>query len=66
METPPSVNPRTGTIFLNYRGEGRNGMPIDQDFLRSGDVRGNPKFYQKKELFPSTQNEKENLTKMLS
>lgn len=65
MQTPPSVNPRTGTIFLNYRGEGR-AVPVDQEFMRLGDVRLNPKAHQRKELFPnSNQGERENMGKMM-
>lgn len=40
-------------------------MPIEQDFLRGGDMRINPKLYQKKELFPQAVNEKENYNRMI-
>jgi hypothetical protein len=41
-------------------------VPVEQDFLRGGDMRLNPKLYQKKELFPNnTQGEKENYNKMI-
>lgn len=40
-------------------------MAIEQDFMRGGDMRLNPKLYQKKELFPPAQNEKENYNRMV-
>jgi hypothetical protein len=41
-------------------------VPVEQDFLRSGDMRLNPKLYQKKELFSTnSQGEKENYNKMI-